>query len=355
MLMVAPLEFAARAVFYEPGAAQRSCLVTNDASTGVRGIPNAVCRDKIAESEWAEYRFNKCGDRSSLECGAKPVGAYRIVLVGSSLAEGYTVASEHSFAGILPQLLSKNAGRYVQLYNQGMEWGTPHRVALRFGDTLALQPDLILWPITPWDVYEAPVILPRPEPRNQSRWSSSLAVDLRGIFMLKHFFLQKEGFFMRQSLLKPDIWVPSMQDDPGEDWRKRLRRFEAYYSEVAFRSKMAGVPLVIVVIPRHTQALMIASGQHFPGLDPYAFGNQVRTIVEVHGGIYVDILPNFRSVANLNSGFYALDPHMNEAGHSIVARILSERLSDGIIPALAKHGRPAAHLAETTTETKTSS
>ena len=69
-------------------------------------------------------------------------------MVGSSLAEGFTVSQEQSFAAKLPLILSRDTGHSIELYNEGMEWGTPRSIDLRFDDALAAKPDLILWPVT---------------------------------------------------------------------------------------------------------------------------------------------------------------------------------------------------------------
>jgi hypothetical protein len=137
-----------------------SCLVLTDPTTGTRGIPNTVCRQKSFESDLTEFKFNNCGDRTMLNCGPKPPGTYRVVMVGSSFAEGVWVPMDKTFAALLPAELSSITGRKVQVYDEAINWGTPHVVDLRLNKVLAAEPDMILWPLTPWDIENAPLVIP---------------------------------------------------------------------------------------------------------------------------------------------------------------------------------------------------
>ena len=153
VLIGVPTEIVARLLFAETPLGARSCLILNDSSTGVRGVPNSQCTERTYESEWIQYKFNNCGHRAAMECGHKRPGTFRIVMVGSSIAHGFAVPFDKSFGAILPQLLSEETGRDIELYNEGMPLGTPRGVYLRFNEAMAEQPDLLLWTITPWDIF----------------------------------------------------------------------------------------------------------------------------------------------------------------------------------------------------------
>src|ERR1700679_3714079 len=98
--MVAGVNLAAKGVFR--GETAFHCLVPGSLLTGDYAPPNSVCRDKNYESQWTEYRFNSCGHRAGMECGPKPAGSYRIVVIGSSVAMGHLVTRENTFAALLP-------------------------------------------------------------------------------------------------------------------------------------------------------------------------------------------------------------------------------------------------------------
>jgi hypothetical protein len=108
------------------------------------------------------------------------------------------------------------------------------------------------------------------------------------------------------------------------------------------RAKAGGVPLVVIALPRHAQAVMIAADAAPAGLNLFAFGDQLQRIVERNGGIYVDVLREFRDLPNVNSAFYPVDQHLTVAGQAMVADIIAKGLSSGKIPALSQTSAPAA-------------
>src|SRR5207248_9371256 len=82
--------------------------------------PNCSMREKNAEGEWVEYRFNECGYRSAASCRTKPAGTIRIALMGSSVSEGLFVHYEEMFATTAGEALSRIAGRPVEFQNLGV-------------------------------------------------------------------------------------------------------------------------------------------------------------------------------------------------------------------------------------------
>jgi hypothetical protein len=135
------------------------CFVKGDVTGNAPAIPNSVCSEKNAESAFlAEYRFNSCGYRAGMGCGRKPLGSYRIVVIGSSMAMGLYVPREMSFAALLPEELSKQTGRKIEVYNEArggkFRGGTfPARDSPEhFNEVLAADPDAILWIVTPMDI-----------------------------------------------------------------------------------------------------------------------------------------------------------------------------------------------------------
>ncbi len=83
-----------------------------------------------------------------MDCGPKPTGEYRVVMIGGSTAMGWYVQREDSLAATLPSELSLQTGRKVELYNQGLIWKVPHDLAMHTGELTAASPDLILWVLT---------------------------------------------------------------------------------------------------------------------------------------------------------------------------------------------------------------
>jgi len=76
-----------------------------------------------------------------MECGLKPPGTYRIVMLGSSQAAGVHVQrGRHLMEGVAAAELSRQTGRKVELYNEGMWARYPHVLDLSFNEVLAAQP-----------------------------------------------------------------------------------------------------------------------------------------------------------------------------------------------------------------------
>ena len=361
VLIGVPTEIVARLLFSETPIGARSCLILNDSSTGVRGVPNSQCTERTYESEWVQYKFNSCGHRAAMECGHKRPGTFRIVMVGSSIAHGYTVPFDKSFGALLPQLLSKETGRDIELYNQGMPWGTPRGVYLRFNEALAEQPDLLLWTVTPWDIFYVDLTVPETHaaaaPKTavgSSTWDRLMArvfrnpdlsrlswVSSRAVFMLQHILYKSDSIYLSHSLSTTDEYASSLKDKPGKEWQNKLDKFGNYVAEMTARAKAADVPFVFTALPRHAQVVMIARGVAPPGVNPYSFGDQIKAVVEQNGGTYIDTLQQFRNVPDVNRAFYPVDQHMTVLGHQLIAQMIATGLTQGANPVIAP-AQPAA-------------
>jgi hypothetical protein len=98
-------------------------------------------------------------------------------------------------------------------------------------------------------------------------------------------------------------------------------------------------------VPDRTQAALISmTGECPKGFDPYKVGKEVSSIIVSHGGTYLDILPEFRTIPNPQLGYFALDGHPNAFGHAMIARFLTNKLADAALPALSSAARPQAGL-----------
>jgi hypothetical protein len=81
-------------------------------------------------------------------------------------------------------------------------------------------------------------------------------------------------------------------------------------------------------------------GEWRPEFDPFKLGNELRSIITSHGGIYIDILPDFRNIPNPEQGYYPVEGHLNGRGHAIIARLLAKELTIGAVPALRVSAQP---------------
>jgi hypothetical protein len=349
LLLAGTTELIARRVFKESNTGLSNCLIFSDPSTGVRGIPNSVCREKSAEGQWIEYRLNSCGYRAGMECGPKPPDTFRIVLTGSSQALGERVQREESFAARLPMQLSQLTGLKVQLYNESMGFGFSHNTALRFHDALAEQPDLVLWLLTPTDVANGSFVLPTIDPVNphsaglaRKAWervrtyfasesvgnaASEVFDRTRTALLIRHYLYESQSQYLKSVMAGPDEIQGYLKATTSQTWKLRLRQFES-------RTRAAGIPLVAVYIPSRAQAAMISVGTWPADFDPYKLNEQLREIIVSHGGTYIDISPDFRDIPHPERYYFPVDGHPNVDGHALLTYLLTQALTGGAVPAL---------------------
>ena len=378
-LLAKSTEFVARRMFSESKNGVERCWVVNDPSTGVRGVPNSTCWEKIAEAQLIEYKFNACGHRAGVECGLKPPDAYRIVMTGSSFAMGMRVPREQTLAALLPKELSRLSGRKVEIYNEGMGDAFTHSVALRFNEVLAARPDMILWVLTPMDIQQASFVVPHHDASaghgeikrrlkdalaarsvlDKVRGLSNLAGDVwaneleevhddvrvsRAGFLLQHFLYESQSLYVESYLRSEDDKSGFLKADLSARWRNNLRLTEVDAADIESRAEAAGVPFVVVPLPNRAQAAMISMGQWPSGYDPYKLDDELRAIIERHGGTYIDVLQDFRSVPNPEKHYLPIDGHPDADGHAIITGLLAKELTGGAVPALASANRQQAQL-----------
>lgn len=374
-LLVVPTELIARRMFPDVSSTMQNCLIVNDYSTGVRGIPNSACWGGVRESGPVEYRFNACGHRAGMNCGPKPPDTYRIVMVGTSTVMGWSVPREKTFAALLPTELSQRTGRKVELYNEGLLWESPLGIILRFNEVLAAKPDMILWVLSPMEPESASIAWPRPDempkpatkgipvskPKNiPAKVLNRVKVDLatksipdalrdlwtesqmhfmtRGRYMLLHFLYASQSQGVKSALRGTE--AEYLTAEPSPKSRDALQVFDRYTAEIGARAKAANVPLVVVLVPSRAQAAMISIGEWPAGLDPYREDNELHSIITNRGGTYIDILPDFRTIPNPEQHYFPIDEHPDAQGHAMISGLLAKELTSGAIPALRNSGQP---------------
>lgn len=373
ILLAGLTEGMARQIYPLQGHEMFDCIKGKSSpASGTQGVPNAVCSGSVNDSPFTEYRLNGCGHRMGVECGVKPASAYWMVILGTSFSIGEGVPVEKSFPSLLPQELSRLTGSKVQLYNEGMFAEVPYVFAPHMDTVLAAKPDVILWILTPHDISEESALLsggPIPEPGKdappapavdagvpaspESCWHSilstrheagavsdfrknCLAMDtphLASLVLLKHFLYKNQGLYVK-SFLKNDMRAGFLRTQPSAGWQEALHRFEIDDAIIESQAKAGGTQIVAVLAPNRAQAAMISMGEWPEGFDPYKLNNELRAIITSHGGTYIDILPDFRSLPNPEQYFFPVDAHPNAKGHAIIADLLARELTSGAVPAL---------------------
>jgi hypothetical protein len=362
-LLAGAVELRASRRFARIPTAGESCLAINDPSRGVRGIPNCVVWEKIPEGNLIQYRFNGGGYRNNADLEPKSPGTYRIVIVGTSIAAGFRVSQEQTIAALLPAELSRRTGRKVEIYNEGLPLRPSSSIARNFNEVLAADPDMILWIVSPLDISNPSLEVHRDplEPVPQAGvWSFTKAVfakesfnasmatlfsHTRAAIFLKDLIYESPSLYVQSSLMGADYNKDFLITESSAKWNKELKEFDSSAANIEGEARKAGIPLVATLVPDRTQAAMISMMDESPkGFDAYKLGNDLRTIIVSHGGTYIDILPDFRTVPNPQLGYLALDGHPNAYGHALIARFLSSKLAGVMVPALSAGAQPQAGL-----------
>lgn len=379
-------EMIARWLFPASQTGLESCFVTNDPSGTAPARPNSVCSERLPEDDFvAEYKFNSRGDRDDLDLEAKRPGTFRIVMIGSSFAMGLFVPRDMSFAALLPQELSMRTGRNIEVYNEakgGRYRGGPYPIKdsiARFGEVLSAQPDMILWVITPMDIENSEMGTAQPggsvsfttvseqhkrsngfginwdrliksiaqgrfDEKARYRWEQS-----RSSLMLKHFLIASESPNQyAESYLKNEDDAEFLKKEPSTEWQDLLRNFESQAEGFERKASSADVPFVAVFIPNRAQCAMISTNSWPSGYDPYKLDDELSTLIDNHGGTFIDILPEFRDIPYSEQYYFPVDGHLNAQGHAMIARLLSNQLASGGVPSLDF----GAHLHQTLSQGK---
>ena len=276
--------------------------------------------------------------------------------MGSSVALGEKVQRQQTLAVLLPQELSQATGRNIELYNEAMGFGFSHNTSLRFAGALQAQPDMILWVLTSIDVQAAPFVIPDIDlvGRNNLGLATKALDRIRTNLMsksivataseafgrtrtalaLRHYLYRSQSQYVKFSLMGDAETTDYLKDNPSPLWPIRLKQFDSDAADIAAKAKAAGVPLVAVYLPSRVQTAIISTGEWPQGFDPYKLDNQLRAIITSHGGIYLDILPDFRNISNPEKDFLPVDGHPNADGQAIFSRLLAKALTSGPEPVI---------------------
>ena len=113
--------------FYGPRHESRACIIIDKLDLP-NPKPDCTYQTKVAEGPWVTYHFQFVRlYRTYDSCGPKPAGTLRVVLIGSSIAEGMNVPFEETFGQRTARAIAKATGRKVEVEDTAFEGVSPAR------------------------------------------------------------------------------------------------------------------------------------------------------------------------------------------------------------------------------------
>jgi hypothetical protein len=322
------------------------CLI-RDSIGGYHARPNCTVRLKNAEGLWANYHYNECGYRTDASCGPKPPGALRIALLGSSVAQGLNIPYEQTFATRAARELARATRRDVQIENLGMQNVSPLYCYRRLNEALALQPDLIVYVITPFDleqrmeplqlehrndpnsVISTPAIQYRPSRLKLLQYQVN---ESRAVLVAQHFLFSDSDFFLRVFMNYGDK-ADYLRQPLTPSWQARFSNLNLLVTDMASRLHHAGVPLIVMAVPSRPEAVLASTAHAPPHTDPFAFSRLLQDMTLKAGAKYVNAVEEFSRFPHSEQFFYVVDQHVTPEGHAVLSRALVRTCLDGSIPA----------------------
>ena len=141
---LAVAELFARAFFEERQSAHQELLIEYDPYLGWRKIPNTIGTFATDEYQTTE-KINSKGIRGPEYGYTKHPNEFRILVLGDSFAEGYTVDFQDLFSEVLKRQLNDRQDRYFEVTNTGTAgYSTDQELILFQREGRKYNPDLTI-------------------------------------------------------------------------------------------------------------------------------------------------------------------------------------------------------------------
>jgi lysophospholipase L1-like esterase len=287
-------------------------------------------------------------------CAVKPPGAFRIVVLGTSIASGWGVPYEQTFVALSARALSQQCGRKVEIQNISTN-NNILSVYRRSSDALTLKPDLVVLLFGAGDThgrFTAVDLANRDNPAFQPvssvvvlpflrRMGSFFIRNSRAMLMAKHFLYRDPAFSLKAVTLHP-MDVDYMVAPPLEPWKARLADLDVLIGGMADKFRAHGIPFVLLPTVNHPQALLLSSYPNLQGFDPREFEKDLSAIALAHGIAAFNIYDDFTQTRS-DLLFYSGDGHPTAEGHAVLSRgFVREVLASGKIPGCLPGSLPLA-------------
>jgi len=211
------------------------------------------------ETPLIEYRFNKCGHRTEMECGPKPPGTIGLSWLVRPWRWGGPYRKKRHLRHCCCGSLATD-GRRVEVYDEAyVGRGNPHNIAVRFKDVQAAEPDMILWIMTPFDIENTGSrrvrrrccprkpgnrLLARVRTVSRKRWPRVPSRMRYSSLEIPFNFVHDGTLLVRESESLCEVFPGGAQSgvlraEPSQEWKEDLQRFDSVAADVEGRAKAA--------------------------------------------------------------------------------------------------------------------
>jgi hypothetical protein len=328
-----------------------------DAHTGWRKSANAELHRKGPEFD-VTLRTNELGLADDpMPSAAKPAGAFRVLVLGDSFTQGFTVERSDLFVDLLEHRW-KAEGRAIDVVNAGTEgWSTDQEVAWFLANGAAFEPDLVLVAAYENDLYWngqreywdrfgpkplfrndgsleiATCVDPGPKP-----WCKRLATTLLFSRPNAEHFFRPEG--SSAPIAKEFACVlnepPEFLRRSVEGTRGALVALKAECARLGARTALLAIPSHASVEPNYGP-VFAKSRLGGLGAASWSADNPVETLLALAAELAIPTLDPreaLRSAQRASPQYFDVDWHLNPVGNRTLAAFLHDQLdATGAIPA----------------------
>lgn len=304
--------------------------------------------------------YNSKGWRDREHDYGKPRGTFRVVVLGDSFMEAYSVPFDRTFAQQIESLMSQGRGTPVEVINLAVGgYGTLQEYLAFVEEGSKYKPDLVLLGFfTNNDLSDNSLAISRQIRRNASlRLRSRPFLDLSAEWQIippdysgalevferlrpspiAPVRLVKESALYRL-LLEARQARKETTDEEGDapfksvylcdeppEYVEAWGVTERILAKLATAVRASGAELIVFSVPSQIE-LTPSSSDEFCVLEPPSSVRLPR-LLEKHQIAYVDLLPTFRDAHSKGTTLHwKLDGHWNESGHTLAARRVFEAL-----------------------------
>lgn len=351
LVALAAAEVALRLAHYgEANLIHLEKFVEYDPALGWRHKRN-FSSEFVNDETHATLQFNADGWRGPLRSFSKPPAVTRILVLGGSFVDGYSVPTEERLTAVM----EANLGPKFEVINLGVVgYGTDQALLLLEQQGLKYQPDLIVLAFSYNDVWRngsryfantnhrvqkplfvadgngnlrltnVPVPPPRPTVEDRFKVYSLMRTVVKGNPLL-HGMAMKAGMADTTGFIWGEefpVYRKTENATFAQSWALtqdllRAMRQEAQQRGIGF--------MVFYIPPRIELSSEEWNNAHLPpDYDPAKVAGRLAAICQAEGIPYIDPSARYKEAAKQGPLFYSRDTHWNPAGHRLAGDILTE-------------------------------